>query len=115
MKLAGDGLHLQLDFAHRAPSTPGQEAQKREPLPETQPRHDQGQRDVPPHRHVRVERVALEDHRDPALVRPQLIDGPTPDRDRALALALQACHDADQGRFPAAGRTHERQELAVPD
>ena len=93
----------------------GQEPDQRQALMQAKPRHDERQAEVGPHRHVRVERVALEHHRDPPLVRPQMVDRRSADQNRAGILALDAGDDADQGRLPAARRADEGHELAVRD
>ena len=66
-------------------------------------------------RHVRIQRVALEHHRDAALVRPQVVDRLAVDLDAAGRLRLQPRDDADQRRLAAAGRADQRQEFAVGD
>ena len=43
----------------------------------------QAELEVLAHRHVRIERVALEDHRDVAVLRRHVVDHAVADRDRA--------------------------------
>jgi hypothetical protein len=64
---------------------------------------------------MRVQRIALEHHCDTPLVGPQTVDGSSAERDRPLILRLEAGDDADKRRLPAAGRTDQRQEFAVPN
>ena len=67
------------------------------------------------HRHVRIERVGLEHHGDAALGRILVGDVAAADLDPALAYPLQPGDHPQQGRFPAAGRPDEHQELAIRD
>src|SRR5262249_23062151 len=69
------------------------------------------------HRHVRPDRVALEDHRHVALLGRQGGDGRRDDvtvhRDGALAGLEEAGDHPERRGLPAAGRAEERDELAV--
>ena len=67
------------------------------------------------HGHVRVERVALEDHRDVAVLRRQVVDDAVADPDLALADLFQAGEHAERGGLAAARWPHEHHQLAVPD
>ena len=62
---------------------------------------------------VRIERVALEDHRDVAVARRDLVHDPVADADLALGDLLEAGHHPERGRLPAARRADENHELAV--
>ena len=66
-------------------------------------------------RQVRVERVVLEDHRDVALLRRQVVDDAAADRDRAVGDLLEPRDHAQRGRLAAARRADEDEELAVAD
>ena len=63
--------------------------------------------------HVRVERVALEDHRDLAGARRQVGDHPPPDEDVAAGRWFQPADHAQQRRLAAPGRPEQHQKLAV--
>ena len=65
--------------------------------------------------HVRIERVALEDHRDVAVLRRQVVDDLVADPDLAVADLLEPGQHAQRGRLAAAGRADEHHQLAVPD
>ena len=67
------------------------------------------------HVHVRVERVVLEDHRDVALLRGQVVDDAPADRDGPVGDLLEARDHAQGRRLAAAGRADEHEELAVVD
>jgi hypothetical protein len=64
---------------------------------------------------VRVERVALEHHRDVAIARRHVVDDPVADAERALGDLLEACDHPQGGRLAAPGRAYENHELAVLD
>ena len=66
-------------------------------------------------RHLRVERVVLEHHRDVAVARAQPRDVPVADHDAALGDLLEPGDHPQQRRLPAAGRPDEDHELAVTD
>ena len=70
---------------------------------------------VPPHGHVRIERVVLEDHGDVALARCDVIHHATADRDGAFADFLEAGDHAQGGALAAARRADEHDELPVTD
>ena len=72
----------------------------------------EGEGDVLLNRHVRVQRVALEDHRDLALARRQIVHHAVADDDVAGGLLLEPGDHAEQGRLPAAGRTEQDEELS---
>ena len=75
----------------------------------------QAERDVVRDRQVRVERVVLEDHRDVAILRREVVHDALPDRDRPVADLLEARDHAQRGRLAAARRPDEDEELAVLD
>jgi hypothetical protein len=91
------------------PPQPGQ------PLQARQSPHLERQRHVLRHRHVRIERVALEHHRDVAVLRCEGVDGRAVDPHLALVGVVQAREDPQQRRLAAARRADQRQELAVAD
>jgi hypothetical protein len=66
-------------------------------------------------RHVRVQRVVLEHHRDVAVGRVDVGDVAVADADRAAVDRLEAGQHAQRGRLAAAGRSDEDEELAVAD
>ena len=66
-------------------------------------------------RQVRVERVALEHHRDVAVLRRHVVDDAAADRDRAVGDRLEARDHPQRGRLAAARRADEDEELAVLD
>src|SRR5437588_4127320 len=66
-------------------------------------------------RHVRIERVVLENHRDVAVGRLDLIDDTPADLDLAAGDGLEPRDHAQQGRLAAAGRAQPHAELAVAD
>ncbi len=65
--------------------------------------------------HVRVERVALEHHRDVPVSRREIGDVATVDRDHPVRDLLEPGECAEQRRLPAAGGADERDELPVLD
>ena len=71
--------------------------------------------EVAAHRHVRVERVVLEDHRDVALLRRELVDDAVADPDRPARHRLEAGEKPEQRRLAAARRADEDHQLAVLD
>ena len=75
--------------------------------------HAKRELDVPPHGHVRIERVALEDHGDVAPVGRQALDRPAVDADRAARQRLEPGRQPEQRRLPAARRAEHGHELAV--
>ena len=66
-------------------------------------------------RHVRVQRVVLEHHRDVALLRWEVGDVPVPDQEPAVVGALQTGEESQRRRLAAAGRPDDDEELAVVD
>ncbi len=64
---------------------------------------------------MRVQRVALEDHREVAILRRHAVLHLATDRDRPVRGALEAGEHAQRGRLAAAGRPDQDEELAVPD
>ena len=77
--------------------------------------HLQPVAEVLAHGHVRVERVALEDHRDVAGARRQVGHVALADRDRAARYLLEAGDHPQQRRLAAARRPDEDEELAAAD
>ena len=66
-------------------------------------------------RHVRIERVALEDHGDVAVFRRDVVDDPLADPQRAAGDLLEAGDHAQAGGLAATGRPDEDHELPVSD
>ena len=66
-------------------------------------------------RHVRVERVALEDHRDVAFLRSQVVDDLVADQEVAVGDLLEACDHPQCRRLATAGRSYQDHQLAVLD
>ena len=66
-------------------------------------------------RHVRVERVALEHHRDVAVLRFEIVDHLAVDRDLAAGDFFEAGEHAQQRALAAARGADEHDELAVDD
>ena len=58
--------------------------------------------DVLAHREVRIERVALEDHRQVSVLGLDVVDDPIADGDRALGEFLEPRDHPQRRRFPAA-------------
>ncbi len=69
--------------------------------------------DVLGHRHVRVERVALEHHRDVAVLGLDVVDDPIADAQRALGGGLEPGDHAQGGGLAAARRAEQHHELLV--
>ena len=66
-------------------------------------------------RHVRVQRVALEDHRDVAILRGDVVHDAVADLEVAVADLFEAGDHPQAGRLAAARRTDEDHELAIAD
>ena len=75
----------------------------------------QPEREVVLDRHVGIERVVLEHHRDVALLRRQVVHDPVADPDLAFADLLEPREHPERRRLAAARRSHEDHELAVLD
>ena len=75
----------------------------------------QAEREVVVHRHVRVERVRLEDHRDVASAGREVVDDALADEDPPVRQLLQAGEHPQRGRLAATGWADEDEELAVGD
>ena len=75
----------------------------------------QAERQVVADGHVGVERVALEDHRDVAIFRRDVVDDAIADPERAVADLLETGDHPEAGRLAAPGRSDQDHELAVPD
>ena len=71
--------------------------------------------EVPVDVHVRVERVALEDHRDVALAGRHVGDVAISDVDAAVARALETREHPQRRRLAASRGTNQHDELAGPD
>ncbi|KFE34238.1 phenol hydroxylase [Thioclava atlantica] len=67
------------------------------------------------HRHMRVERIILEHHRDVAIHRFEFVHPFLADADLALAHAFEPRDHAQERRFPAARGAHDDDELAIAD
>ena len=80
----------------------------RHALPEAQ-----SERDVLEDGEVRVERVALEHHRDVAIARRNVVDDPLADPEDAFRDVLETRDHPQRGRLAAPGRPDEHHELAV--
>ena len=66
-------------------------------------------------RHVRVQRVVLEHHRDVAVLRRDVGDVAVADEDAARVDLFEAGEHAQRGGLAAAGGADEDEELAVGD
>ena len=75
----------------------------------------QPEREVLLHRHVRVQRVVLEHHRDVAVLRRHVVDHAIADADRSRADLLDPGHQPERGGLPTARRPYENEELPVGD
>ena len=64
---------------------------------------------------MRVERVVLEDHRDVALLRREVVDDAVADPELALGDLLEPRDHPQCRRLPAPGGPDEDDELAVAD
>src|SRR5207244_1202020 len=90
-------------------------------LARRQPAHAQAVGDVVEHRHVRPDRVGLEDHREPAPLGWHVntagaaVDGGATDADLAGCRMLEAGDGAQRGRLAAARGAQQRDVLAGPD
>ncbi len=75
----------------------------------------EAERHVVVHTHMGVERVALEHHRDVAVLRRDVVHPPLPDEQVTLRDVLQPRDHAERRALAATGRPDEYQELAVLD
>src|SRR5690606_35666388 len=66
-------------------------------------------------RHVGVERVVLEHHRDVAVLRRNVGDIAVTDANRTVVDLFEACEHTKRSRLTATRGAHENQELAVGD
>ncbi len=78
-------------------------------------RHLETEADVVPHRHVREERVRLEDRVDAAAVRRQPVDALVADLDLAADRVHEAADQIQRRRLSAARRAEQAEELAFAD
>src|SRR5207249_12157654 len=67
------------------------------------------------HRHMRVQRVRLENHRQVAVLGRDAVNDPIPDSDAAVADLLQPGQATQGGCLAASRRPDEHKELAVAD
>jgi hypothetical protein len=67
------------------------------------------------HRHVRVERIALEHHRDIAILRRHIVDNAIANVDVAVGDLLQASQATQRGGLAAARRPNQHQEFLIVD
>ena len=75
----------------------------------------QTERHVFRHRHVRIQRVVLEHHRDVAVLRRHVVDDVAADHDVAVGDVLEPRDHPQRGRLAAARRTYQHDELMVGD
>ena len=75
----------------------------------------QAEREVVLHRHVRIERVGLEHHRDVAILGRHVVDDASVDRQRAGRDRLEPRDHAQRRGLAAARRSEQHHELAVAD
>ena len=75
----------------------------------------QAERHVVEHRHVRVQSVVLEHHRDVAVLRSDVVDQLVADEEFAFGDLFQTGDHAQGGGLAAAGRSDEDQEFLVLD
>src|SRR5712691_4416409 len=73
----------------------------------------QTERDVVVDAHVRIERVVLEDHRDVAILRRNVVHDTLADANIAGRLLLKAGEHPKRRRLNAAGRSHQDEELGI--
>jgi hypothetical protein len=66
-------------------------------------------------RHVRIQRVVLEDHRDVAVLRGEIVDHLAPDLQVSRGDVLEPRDHPQRRRLPAARRADEDHELRVAD
>ncbi len=71
------------------------------------------ERQVLGHGHVRIQRVALEHHGDVAILWRHVVDHALADLQRAGADVFKTGDHAQQGRFAAAGRSHQHHQFAI--
>ncbi len=79
------------------------------------PRQREGEGHVLEHRHVRIQGVALENHGQAPLGRGDIVGQLAANMQLAIRDVFQPGDHAQQGRFAAAGRSHEDDEFAVAD
>src|SRR5438876_32365 len=75
----------------------------------------QTERDVVVHAHVRVERVVLEDHRDVAVLRRNIVHHALADADVAGRLLLEAREHSERRRLAAARGSNQDEKLGIAD
>ena len=74
--------------------------------------HPQPESQILRDRHVRIERVALEDHRHVAVSRRDIVHVPSPDPHLPRVRLLEPRDEAQQGTLPAPRRSHQHHQLA---
>ena len=104
-----------IDVLSFGPAGSREAPEQRKTLGARQFAHDERNGQVLSDRHVRVERVGLENHRDVAILRRHAIDGPTVDPDLSRGRRFETRDDPQQRRFSASGRSQQTDELAVGD
>ena len=77
------------------------------------PRSVKPEREILRDRHVRIQRVVLEHHRDVAIARRHVVDDALADRKRARRDRFEPGDHAQQRRLAAAGRPDQHEQLAV--
>src|SRR5262249_33398056 len=75
----------------------------------------EAEREVVLDRHMRIERVALENHRDVPFLRRQVVDDAVADPELAVGDLLQPGDHAKRRRLAATRRADENHQLAVVD
>jgi hypothetical protein len=108
----GDRGHLRRDGVARGGGARQQPPHERHAPRRGQPSHFQRKRDVLPHRHVGVEGIGLEHHRQVAGLGRQRVHAAGTDADLPRVGAFQPRQDAQEGGLTAAGRAEDGEELA---
>jgi hypothetical protein len=75
----------------------------------------QAERQVLPHRHMRIQRIVLEHHRDIAVLGRQVVHHPVADADLALGDVLQPGDHSEGGGLATPRRAHEHHEVPIGD
>ena len=75
----------------------------------------QAERHVFGNRHVRIERIVLEHHRDVAIFRRHVVDDVAADHDVAVGDVLQPRDHPQRGRLSAPRWSHQHDKLVVGD
>ncbi len=109
-ELRGQPFQQRFQFQH-----PGNFREPPRDLGARDPRVEESKRNVLANRHVRVERIALKDHRYAALSGWQVLHSPSVDLDRSGVDGLEPRDHAQQRGLAAARRTQNHQELVRGD